>query len=266
MADRHFQSPENPQPPTTTSAWSPETALEVQRDLTATMLYWMAKALHMEPQRLEQSPALQEMLRPYFQWLSNAPPWMQFTSLLAAKKCQQWSGIVHDEGRWPPFYTELTTETAPHDCHWMPSSAAPEREYIDVDAEDTRMEEAPTPVVVSVKEEETNDTPTTLPQETTEPIPEEQAAAAVSDDNHAGESAVLRDGGVVARLKKPLKVRIPPPMPKAKKNTTATETSKPVAKKAAPKTTTEPKAKRAKKDSALTPPPLTTESVVSPTV
>lgn len=143
--------------PTTTS---PEAAQEFQRDVTATVLHWVAKGIHMDPRRLEGSPALRELLLPYLQWMGNAPCWMQFTGLLMAKKCQDWSGLpmeilgsvsndvndivgTSEEGVPLPSITWTPPSSAPspefttsNPERWMSSSSpAAIPEYIDVDAQ-----------------------------------------------------------------------------------------------------------------------------------
>lgn len=144
MAEQHFLSQ---QQQVNTVAYQPsvEAYREFQHDVTSTVLHWMAKGLQMDPQRLGQSAALQELLQPYCRWMGNAPCWMQFAGLLAAKKCQDWSGVDHAALSVPrvealPATSSSSPDTTTNPEHWMssdptattPAIEAPE--YIDVDA------------------------------------------------------------------------------------------------------------------------------------
>lgn len=145
--------------PTTTT--SPEASREFQDVVTHTLLHWMARGMSMDPERLQDSPALRELLQPCVQWMGNAPRWMQFAGLLAAKKCQEVSGELPREViertaaaatpalEWRPATTP-TEETTVHEDHWMSivetdpittqnDSFVPTQhvEYIDVDASTT---------------------------------------------------------------------------------------------------------------------------------
>lgn len=145
MAQHHYDE-------TTNAAWgflptitttppptlSPETLAEFQRDVTATVLHWLAKALQMDPQRLEHSTALRELLQPYTAWMGNAPHWMQFTGLLAAKKCQEWSGIEATTTTGEPSAALALTYGTLDPDRWMssPSDAPPVVNVINVDREE----------------------------------------------------------------------------------------------------------------------------------
>lgn len=93
MAQQHYASLTHhlPEPAPYASRLSEATCREFQRDVTDTVLHWVARGMRMDPQELAHSPALREFLQPYMQWMGNAPHWMQFTGLLLAKKCHELS-------------------------------------------------------------------------------------------------------------------------------------------------------------------------------
>lgn len=222
---------------------------EWQHDVTSTVLYWLAKGLHMDPRRLESSPALRELLQPYLQCMGNAPCWMQFAGLLAAKKCQDWTGMgmimMPDDME---MQTDVPVDTIPPP---PPTSDAPgvlidddrwmSIEYIDVDAvcPETAEKDNTTTLVEPVVPNETEEETTT--RETPEPMDH----VGRDDDHNPTVSKKSKKTTTVKKSKEE----------KAVISTTTSNTKKkrPAAAEESPQT------KKPKK-SKVTPPPLSVDS------
>lgn len=225
---------------------------EFQKDVTATVLHWMARGLQMDPQRLAASPALRELMQPYTQWMGNAPCWMQFTGLLLAKKCQEWSGLPTEiverveAGEVPPPLLMHAPE-ADDPNRWIPTSS----NHIPM-ATTTHYSEQPIPIVdVDALPEEEMDTsfPQTqvvesitleTDQETEAPPP-----AAVDDKDHGAADAA---GGSI------------PPHPKKEK------AKKEKVKKEKPEIPTRIIPKAPKEPTKIRLPPVKKEKAVKPNV
>lgn len=133
-----FQGMMNRTPPTTNMMYPPThptVAQEFNNHMRTAMLCVVARGLQIPVHDLARSPALHCLMQPYMQWFQQTPPWLQFSGLLLAKKCEQLlqggggQGVTDTSGPTMSDPTTIETDVATRDIasglentgHWISS-------------------------------------------------------------------------------------------------------------------------------------------------
>lgn len=266
MAQTHFSQPSLLIPSTTPgpiNRLSQATLQELTHDMTETVLHCISQGMRLEPAELEQSPALRNMLEPYVQWMEHAPHWMQFASLLLAKKAHRM--VLGERAPVQPRAITLEEEEEekgprllPAPANWMSSTPALDASPLTTSPPTMgNTPPAPEDFPMMLTDDDHQD-----PQAPLYPMPSPppKVKKEVVEEEASRSSVTVRDENHVTATTRMVVVKSIPKENRSKsttktkeKETDATAVEEPPAKKPRTKEPTQPKEPKAKKTPTVVP-------------